>query len=534
MKHVLFVLLALSVVPAHAAAQAPSTPEGRRLVIPFENLRREPRLYWLTEGSAVALTDDLIALGAPAITRDDRLRAFDRLQVPAVASLSDATVIRLGGLVGASEVVLGSFEVLDDQITVRARTIRLDAGRLTPEIVQSGPLNDMFNVYARVARRLAPDSQVSTEQLVRSEPPLAAFEEYIKGLIAESPATRIAFLNQALRVAPMFHRARLALWDLYNEAGDPQKALATVRQIPVDDPLARQARFRESLSLINLQAWEQAYNLLTELNQAMPAPALLNDLGVVQLRRPPDAPGGRAVSFFAAASKLDASDPDLFFNLGYAYWVDHDLPNAVAALREAVRRNPADGQAHYVLAVALQANGRPAEASRERELARQLSSEYAKWETRSAANGPVPKGLERVKMDLDVSLQHLEDVLDTSGQREQREQAAFHLDAGRRLFKADRDNDAIAELRRAVFLAPYDSEAHLLLGRLYLKAGEVSQSIDELKISIWSEDTPAAHLALAQAYVAAKDYAAARTEVQTVLARDPSNTEARTILDKLP
>lgn len=534
MKPVLAILVVLSVMPAYASAQAPPTPGGRRLVIPFENLRREPRLYWLSEGSAVALTEDLMVLGAPAIIREDRLRAFDRLQVPAVASLSDATVIRLGGLVGASEVVLGSFEVLDDQITVRARTIRLDAGRLTPEIVQSGPLNDLFDVYARVARRLVPESQVPTEQVLRSEPPLGAFEAYIKGLIAESPATRIAFLNQALRVAPMFHHARLALWDLYNEQGDHQKALATVRQIPDDDPLARQARFRESLSLMNLQAWEQAYGVLTGLNQAMPVPALLNDLGVVQLRRPAGAPGGRAVSFFTAASKLDASDPDLFFNLGYAYWFERDVPNAVAALRDAVRRNPADGQAHYVLAVALQANGRPAEASRERELARQLSSEYAKWETRAASNGPVPKGLERVKMDLDPAMQHLDDVLETSGQREQREQATFHLDAGRRLFKADRDNDAIAELRRAVFLAPYDSEAHLLLGRLYLRAGQVPQSIEELKISIWSEDTTAAHLALAQAYVAAKDYTAARSEVQTVLARDASNTEARTILDTLP
>src|SRR5690348_3568270 len=409
-----------------AVAQTTSTAARRSLVIPFENLQHEARLYWLSEGSAVALTDDLIALGTPAITRDDRLRAFDRLQVPAVASLSDATVIRLGGLVGASQVVLGSFEVQDDQITVRARTIRLDVGRLTPEIVESGPLNDMFAVYARVARRLVPNSQVTTEQMTGGQPPLAAFEEYVKGLIAESPATRISFLNQALRVAPSFHRARLALWDVYNEQDDHQKALATVRQIPDDDPLAREAHFRESLSLMNLQAWEQAYNLLTELNQAMPAPALLNDLGVVQLRRPADAPGGRAASFFTAASKLDASDPDLFFNLGYAYWFDRDPANAVAALREAVRRNPADGQAHYVLAVALQANGRTVEASRERELARQLSSEYAQWEARAASSGPVPKGLERVKMDLDASLQHLDDVLETSGQRDQREQATFH------------------------------------------------------------------------------------------------------------
>jgi Flp pilus assembly protein TadD len=240
------------------------------------------------------------------------------------------------------------------------------------------------------------------------------------------------------------------------------------------------------------------------------------------------------VSFFTEASKLDAADPDLFFNLGYAYWLEHDIPSALSALREAVRRNPADGQAHYVLAVALQEGGRTTEAARERELARQLSSEFAQWEARSSNTGPVPRGLERVKMGLnDAALQRLDDVLNTSGQREQREQATFHLENGRRLFQADRDAQAIAELRRAVFLAPYDSEAHLLLGRLYLRAGQVPQAIDELKISIWSEDTTAAHLALADAYVAAQDPAAARIEAQAVLKREPANAQARALLDKI-
>ena len=522
-------------VPAATAIAQGVAPSGgnRQLVIPFDNPQHEARLYWLSEGSAVALTDDLIALGVPTITRDERVRAFERLRVPVVASLSHATIIRLGEIVGASQVILGSFDVSDEQITVRARAIQLDAGRLTPEIVEQGPLNDMFAVYARVARRLAPGSRVDVDE--SSHPPLAAFEDYIKGLIAEAPDTRISFLNQALRAAPMLQRARLALWDVYNEEGDHQKALATIRQIPNDDPRARDAHFKEALSLLQLEAYEQAYNALTELNTARPGAALLNDLGVVQLRRPAPAPGGRAVSFFTEATKLDGADPDLFFNLGYAYWFERDVPSAVAALRDAVRRNPADGEAHYVLAVALQASGRAAESSRERELARQLSSHVAQWESRSAANGPVPRGLERVKMGPDdAALQHLEDVLDTSGQREQREQATFHLDAGRRLFQADRDAEAIAELRRAVFLAPYDAEAHLLLGRLYLRGGQVQQAIEELKISIWSDDTIAAHLVLAEAYVEGKDAAAAREEAQGVLARDPSNVQARALLGKLP
>jgi hypothetical protein len=59
--------------------------EGRILVVPFENVTRDGRIFWLTEASAVLLADDLNALDAHAITRQERRAAFDRLQVPPAA-----------------------------------------------------------------------------------------------------------------------------------------------------------------------------------------------------------------------------------------------------------------------------------------------------------------------------------------------------------------------------------------------------------------------------------------------------------------
>ncbi len=495
----------------------------------------EGRLYWLSEASAVVLTDDLLALGAPAITRDDRLRAFERLHVPNIASLSEATIIRLGQIVGAAQVVLGSFEVTGDQIAIRAKTIRLDVGRMSPEIVERGPLTEMFAVFARVARRIVPGSGVSTAEMEQGHPSLPAFELYIKGVLAEAPATKVNFLTQAVRQAPTFQRARIALWTVYNEEGQHQKALAAVRGVPAESRLARRARFLGAVSQLQLGQYQDAFDTLADLNRVMPDPALLNDLGVVQLRRPTGAPGGRATAFFTDATRLDATDSDLFFNLGYAYWLERDTPSAINWLREAVRRNPADDAAHYVLGVALQTSGSTAEAAREKELARRLSSKYADWESKQGGGNTVPRGLERIKTDLDVpAALRVENEVVAAGQRDQRDVANFHLEAGRRFYQNERDAEAIAELRRTVFLAPYESEAHLLLGRLYLRAGRLTEAIDELKISIWSEDTNAAHVALAEAYLANKDEAAARNEIQLVLKRDPANTDARRVLDRIP
>jgi tetratricopeptide (TPR) repeat protein/TolB-like protein len=457
-------------------------------VVPFENTTREPRVYWLTEGSAVVLTDDLIALGAPAITRDDRLRAFDRLHVPPVATLSYATVIRLGQVVGASQVVVGSFEVKSDQLTVRARTIRLDTGRMSPELVERGSLADIFAIYGRIARRIVPDSSVSTAQMEEGHPPLAAFEQYIKGVLAEAPATQISYLTEALRIAPTFQGARIALWSVHNEQGEHQQALATIKQVPADHRFARQARFLGGISMLQLGQYQDAFNAFNELNRTAPDPALLNNLGIVQLRRPAGAAGGRAVSYFGEAMKMDSSDSDLFFNLGYAYWLDRDIQGAINWLREAVRRNPADDEAHYALGVALQAAGSAAEAAREKELARQLSSTYAEWEAKQPGVNAIPRSLERVKTDIDLpAALRVESVVVAAEQRDQRETAAFHLERAKRFFDAELDVEAIAELRRTIFLAPYESTAHLLLARIYLRNGRTEEAIDALKIAVWSD-----------------------------------------------
>ena len=521
-----------------AAAQAPP----RFLVVPFENLSRAgapdaaeaARLSWLSEASAVVLTDDLIALGAPTITRQDRVRAFDRLRVPAAAGLSHATVIRLGQLVAAGTAVVGSVAVEGQELTVHARSIRLDVGRLSPAIVETGPLNEFFAIYARVARALAPGSAVTDEEMEQRHPPVAAFEQYIKGLLAAAPASKVAFLRQALRLEPAFHRSRIELWNAYTDLSEHQQALDAVRDVPPSHRLARQARFLAAISMLQLSQYDQALTALNELNASRPDPALLNNIGIVQLRRPGGSASNAAASFFRQATEADNADSDLFFNLGYAYWLQKNLPNAISALREAVRRNAADHAAHYVLGVALQASGSATEAGREKELARRLSSDYVEWEAGPGGRNDAPRGLERIKMDVDIPASlRVENVIVAAEQRDQRDLARFHLEAGRRAFEAERDGEAIAALKRAIYLAPYDSAAHMLLGRAYLRSGRMDEAIDEFKIAIWSDDTVAAHLALADAYIKARDHATARAELQWILKADPQNAEAKRMLDLL-
>jgi len=523
-------LLGVAALTAHANGQAPASP--RILVMPFDNIKREASIVWLGEASAVLLADDLNALGRSAITREERREAFEQLQVPPTAILTDATVIRIGQLVGAAEVITGSIQLDGDMLVVHARGIVLDTGRISHDLTDRGPASEMFATFDRVSRRLASSPQVSADA-ERRFPPLAAFENYIKGLLAETPATAINYLKAALGAQPTFDRARLALWDVFAEQGDHAQALAAVAPVPDGSDWSRRARFLAGLSYLNLKKYDEAFSTFKALADAQPSAPALNNLGIVQIRRGATPQTGQPAYYFNKAVELDSNDPDYFFNLGYSFWQARDYQASIYWLKEAVRRNPADGDAHFVLGTALAAGGSTVEATRERELARRLSSTYEQWEKRPAADA-VPKGLERVKGGVELPHQRqIDATFATNEQRDQRELARFYLDRGRRLFQMENDREAIAELNRAIFLSPYEAEAHLLVGRIHLRNSRGREAIDAFKISLWSAESAAAHIALSEAYLQMKDVDSARAEAERALNLEPASTDAKQLLDRI-
>ncbi|MGE0864045.1 MAG: tetratricopeptide repeat protein [Vicinamibacterales bacterium] len=517
-------LAAVLAWPALAGAQVPAGAPV--LVLPFENPAQDPRLAWLREGAAVLLTDLLAAGGELVVERDERLRAYDRLQLPVTAGLSRALSIKVGQAVAAGAVVVGTLELSGDQLIVRGRVVRLDTGRLLPELQASGAPADLFVVFSRLAFLVSGSSGAPPAPTDRLPPSPQVFELYIRGLLAETPAAAIPLLQQALKAAPQFDAARLAMWDLHTEASEHQRALDALAGVRAESRVARDSRFMRALSLISLRRFDEALKTLRALQDEARSAAVTNAIGVVELRRTATPQPGRATYYFSQASEIDPADGDLFFNLGYAYWLDRDPRATIYWLREAVRRNPGDGDAHFILGVALQQTGAVAEAARERELAERLSSKYAGWEARAAAGDPVPRGLERLADELAPAARRVDTLLTSAGQRDQDALAAFHLDAGRRAFQREADREATQELRRALFLSPYLAEAHLMLGRLHLRGGRADEAVEALKIALWSDETVAAHVALAEAFLQAQDTAAARAEIDRALSLDPRSADA--------
>ena len=146
----------------------------------------------------------------------------------------------------------------------------------------------------------------------------------------------------------------------------------------------------------------------------------------------------------------------------------------------------------------------------------------------------MPRGLERPSEDLDAPQGPLVDAaLAPAERQDEKDTAAYHADRGRRLFAERQDAAAIDELKRSLYLSPYQADVHLLLGRIYLKTGRRAEAIQALTISLWSAESAAAHALLGQAYLAEGDAARARAELQKAQAIDRRDADARQLASAL-
>ena len=536
-----FWMLALWVVAMPALVrpmQVPVPPAGGRvLVMPFAVDARPDApggpgaAIWLGEAAAVLLSDGLASRGLSALPRVERLAAFDQLDLPMSPTLTRATMIRVGELVGASAVVFGEVS-LSDRLVVRARLIDLAAAAERAPVLEAAGLADLVDVFDRTAGKLAialggpvvgPDEGAVWASL-------EAFENYVKGLVAVTPEAQQRFLELAMVQAPGDGRILLELWRVYSTLGLHDKALEAASAVRPDAPTARQARFAVARSLIELGRLDGASRELSTQHGQRPSAMLANALGVIELRRAGDERRRSAVRHFEEAASLEPSNTDYRFNLGYAHARGDEADAALASLREVVRLDAADADAHVVMSAVLSSAGRSAEARRERELAVWLGA----LPESGADVATVPGGLERLPDRLEVDAPPgAASLREHPGQGDVRATAAYHLDRGRALVEARRDREAIAELRRAIYLDPYADEPHLLLATVYQRGGRLTEAIDEFRVALWARETVDGQVALGRALLESGDRDGARRAARRALEIDPQSVDARELLDRI-
>ena len=290
----------LATIPPAASAGQDAT-----LVVPFELERFDARVAWLSEGVAIGLTEALAARGVAVISRDERLAAFERLQLPAGASLTRATVIKVAELVGASRVVTGRVGGSDSEITLAARVLDLPSARLAEPVTDTTSVPALLAAITRVAANIDGHGPVRADAAAGVAPSVPAFELFVRGLVASTNDLQERYLSQALALNGSYEAVRRALWDVRTARGAHERALAALGPAP-GGAAGLDTGVRRAWSLIELGRYDDAFTALTALDTGTRAAVVANLLGVVQLRRGATAHTGRATYYFNQAVERDA------------------------------------------------------------------------------------------------------------------------------------------------------------------------------------------------------------------------------------
>jgi tetratricopeptide (TPR) repeat protein/TolB-like protein len=540
-KRVALILLGIS-VPMVTGAQNPAatTPGGRVvLVLPFDNRSDDATLGWIGDSFPDTLNKRLESTGFLAISHDDRVFALEHLGLPAGFKPSRATTIRIAQQVDANFVIFGSYTVdgtaknptgekpggdagatpastkqvasSTDRIRVEAYVLSLDNLRLSTKIEDSAELYRLFDaenaVAWKAAKVLDPHFNVAEATFLAAQGsvPLAAFEDYIRGISSTNSEERLKRLQAAVGLVPVYPAALLALGkEQYAQRNYPAAAI-TLAKVSKNDRLALEANFYLGLARFNTANYAGAADAFGFVETRLPLSEIVNNRAVALSRQDKD-----AAPLFQRASSEDPKDEDYHYNLAVALFRRGDTAGAIKEADAALKLKPNDGEA----------NG----------LKKQLTSVPAG--TKLTANGTNFTAVERIRRNYpETSFRQAAFLLDQTRAMQLStlapdKRAVEYTQLGRDYFNEGLLPEAERQFQSAIEADGKSSDAHAGLAQIRDASGDATQARSQAEMSNQLKPNATAYMVLARLDLAANQLQNCANDVAGALKLEPGNTAA--------
>ena len=496
-------------------AQSPAATGQTLVVFPFENTSGAPGLAWIGEAFPELLGQRLSSSTLYVVGREERLRAYDRAEIPATIHASRATLYRIAEQMDVDYAVVGQFTYDGRTFASTAQLLDMRREKLLSPVSNSGPLPELIDVQTGLAwellRQLRPDLEISREAFVASALPvrLDAFENYVRGIIATSAPEKITHFREAVRLNPSYERAWLQLGKTYDTERQYDQAIWALSHIPQANPAAREASFYIGLSAYYKGDYAQAESAFKLVAASLPLTEIYNNLGVVSARQ-----GKRdAWQLFQKAVQEDPNDADYHFNLALALYRGGDLNGAARQLHESLALRPYDTEA--------------------KSFSDRIAAEVAaKTQPSVRANNPGRPPLERIKRNYDensfrlVALQVQSYAEQRLAKTDARTHARFHVGRGEEWLGQGFLSEAEKEFREAISLDPANAQAHAGLARALEDNGNANGARSEAQAALRLRQFAEPLLVIARLDLRDNRTEAAADSINRALQLEPSNMSA--------
>jgi serine/threonine protein kinase/tetratricopeptide (TPR) repeat protein len=333
--------------------------ESSVAVMTFSNITREPDDDWIGTGIAETVSSDLKNI--EGLTVIGRARVFDALRnLSSSTRLDDALAIDIGRRLGATWVVVGGFQRLGDMVRITANFVDIGTGEVRNTVKVDGRIGDIFELQDKIVYELSSGLNLALRGseiagIERQETKsVAAYESYARGMLNMRLATRdsmeraIAAFEEATRLDPEYARAWAALGGAYNLKGS----------------------FMSMKELVNkaIEIEQRALSLNPDLAEAHTwLGASLLGHGKID----------EAIASMKEAVRLDPEDGQAHQGLARAYWVGKgDFAAAIPEFQKSIELNPEAGYSYLQLGLLLAWEGRYEEAERICRRAVELQEQY--------------------------------------------------------------------------------------------------------------------------------------------------------------
>jgi Flp pilus assembly protein TadD len=478
--------------------------------------------FWLAEVVADLVPADLKALGVPALTREEQLRAREALQIPPIA-VTRATAVRLAESMGATGLIAGECTEDSNTLTLALRPLDLKLGAFGAPVTTSGSIDRAVELVHGAAWDLVkalgrePASLREDFASRRPRPSLEALKAYGAGLAARRPAVRLKLLRRAVTLAPTFEPARVALASALIEEGEFTAAHQALAKVPAASEFSRPARFAQARALLEVGRYQEAAEVYRLLAEALPSVGVLNNRALALLRAGARDP--RPSELLRQALELDPAAEDVAFNRGWALLLEGDAAGAVSQLRALQERGPLDSRVRVALAWALRRAGRADEADEQWKSVGVIAPSWT-----ALATPDLSRRFERILPAERPA------VLPKTALTNAELIARLLARAERLTASADHEG-ALRELSQAAFLDPHRPRVHLLLARVHRARGDKDKAVNELRMVLWGAEDASLRVELASLLKDLGRDAEARDEAEKVLKLDPGNAAARRLIE---
>ncbi|HZH90939.1 MAG TPA: CDC27 family protein [Pyrinomonadaceae bacterium] len=548
---------ALVLVFSAAGARAQTAQSGDVIIVlPFENTTNQREYHWIGTSFADSLTDLLQMYGLRTVSTDERELVYQRLRLPLTATPSRATAINVAMKAKAMLAVIGTYDVVTPpdgktptEVRVSARVVRVNEGQIWPPYIFGDALINLQKMQGILAYQILHqrDSTLaySRNEIVEraTKIPPRAFESYVKGVMTEDREKRSNYLQNAMKeyaktnAGASYPQAAFELGNVYYKQEDWKKAAEHFSRLQKGDPHFAESSFYAALSYWRMNDLKTALGALLPVAADMPLTGIYNNAGALSIQaalveksaEERDRLLKQAQTFLERAKESDPEDARVIYNYAYALFLANRHSDAAEQLRSAIMLNPRDGEARFLYAKALEKSGATPEmtTAADNEARRYLPTTYAKMQTdwqKSQAIASIPV---RLNQQFDIAeavrAQAPLPAVDTSGGVTTQDL----LLKARADYTAGRDDDVLSELNRVLMIEPMNPEAHLIIGRIYQRRGDLVRAISSLKTAIfWEAKLIDAHILLGRIFLERGDLAQAKTHARTAMQLDPNNQEA--------